>query len=707
MNIDRIAREFIAAGDVLSIDANGTVGPFASLHVDNEILNKTVTGYISPQAWNANDKITCMTSANDDNGSLYICGIYTGTLEVNGINGPISLGSSGSGQFQVRTNGYIAKVSKNGTGDTMTWYWAKRLFSGSGSVTITSCCLDSSEKYLYVCGISTGNVASDDIANTKNSANLKNAFVAKVYVKGGSEKVLWVATTQGFGDEGFYAIKPIPAERGGGVYVTGYTTQAPLPQDANKSDGSTNAVMDLDVFTGQSRAIVMRLDSDGRWIWLKSVGDFSVSSFADAMTISPTSGIAYIGGYSTGPDVVLNNESVGVSSIILKNANTSKPFGIVAAISPLGVWQWGAALQGSGQSSITALTFDGTDNRLYIGGTCQGTVSIAVNSSQNSIVYSDASTPKCFLLKMNRTQNGYKPFGFTILDTPYSQLTSLSYNAIEDHVALTTTSNNASKETLNPAPEGTPLVSKYLEYNTEFVLQYSFDTSRPTNPTSNDSSCWSIVTDSFGRTFVAGAFLESLQWISFASLYKSPIIKAQVSQKGGQYHESVITVFERTRGRATRKSGQNDVQKSGLLEKMEKDIRGRSESNRSIMSQVSQHSIKSVTSVNNSIKRSDPIPSSKTGGAIISRNVGNSAESEQEKRNRELNYEILGVALNSANPGETCRVQYDGIVTITNGLGLVTGRHYYAGPHGSLTLEENDRRMGIAVSARELVLRIL
>lgn len=335
----------------------------------------------------------------DSDGNLITCGSYTGGPNYEGTALP------GSGSF----NGFLAKYDSEGN-----ILWVESCFSSSNgeALDVTT----DSDNNIYVTGYFRGNSNFDGIIDS--SPDEQNAYVAKYDPDG---NIIWF---ERFGSSTRNDASAIVVDSEGSVYIGGYF------------QGTTEFVTSTIVSSGGSDAFLIKLDSDGNEVWIKTgngaqysvsraldidsndniywVGDFHTSVDFGGATLNSGGGIDFYfakinndgtilsqfsegqGGTESSRAIFIDeNSNIYIAAIVSSNTNiggiaitsSGGQESVVAKYNSSGVIQWADNIGGVGNDFATDLVVDSEGN-VYVSGSFQGDLS-AVSAGLNTTGASD------------------------------------------------------------------------------------------------------------------------------------------------------------------------------------------------------------------------------------------------------------------------------------------------------------------------------
>jgi len=309
--------------------------------------------------------------AIDSSGYVYITGYFTSTADFDPGPGTENLTSAGN------YDAFVTKLDSNGN-----YVWAK----GFGGVEVdiaTSITIHSSGS-LYVTGYFETTSDFDPGAGTANltSAGAYDLFVVKLDTNGDLNWVKQVGSS--FAD----IAQSITVDSNGSVYTTGYFYGT---ADFDPGTGTANLTP-----SGASDAFILKLGSDGSFVWAKRYGGASEESSA-SIKVDGSGNIHTTGRFSGTVDF---DSGDGIAN--LTSGGTGSDDVYIAKFDSLGNYIWAKNVGGSSGDHGHSLTVDSTGNVYatgYFGGTADfdpgaGTVNLTSSGSED-----------IFILKLNSTGN--------------------------------------------------------------------------------------------------------------------------------------------------------------------------------------------------------------------------------------------------------------------------------------------------------------
>ena len=235
-----------------------------------------------------------VTVTSDNSGNVYLCGLFSNTIDLDPGNGVVSASSAGN------TDGYLLKLDVNGD------YVSSHTFGGSSNDTYTSMAFDSNND-LVLCGYFSDNVDLDPTSGTSmQTANSADIFVQKLDANG---NLLWVKTST---SPGFNVPFGLKIDANNSIYMTSrFGGNLTLDNTQTLSSNGSNDI------------VLEKLSSSGSLVWAVSYGgiandtpsDIALTTSGDIYTVGginsttvdfdPTSGVQILNGNGN------QNQSVG------------------------------------------------------------------------------------------------------------------------------------------------------------------------------------------------------------------------------------------------------------------------------------------------------------------------------------------------------------------------------------------------------------
>lgn len=154
----------------------------------------------------------------------------------------------------------------------------------------------------------------------------------------------WNKTLGGTNNE---EISSISKDPNGGYVVAGYTDSTEVTLD--------NTVIDTNYF-GNEDGIVVKLDSNGNYVWSQSIGGTGVDRI-NGVTVSESGDVAVIGSYTSTELNVNKNETDSLENL---GAETKEKNAFVVVYGSSGQYKWSQNIGGANSSSTSSNTADTT-----------------------------------------------------------------------------------------------------------------------------------------------------------------------------------------------------------------------------------------------------------------------------------------------------------------------------------------------------------
>ncbi|APY10789.1 hypothetical protein BWZ22_05840 [Seonamhaeicola sp. S2-3] len=221
------------------------------------------------------DIATSLTS--DTTGNLYITGGFSGTVDFNPNVGTYNLTS-----YNNNWDFFVLKLDSNGN-----FIWAN---SNGGTSTDLSYSIDlDSSNNVYIAGFFYGTTDFDPGVGTTNitASGCNDIFIQKFDPNG---NLVWVKT---IGNTGCDQAKSLTIDKNDNIYTIGsFSDTVDFDPNAGVSNLSSN---------GSSEVFILKLDSNGDFVWVKSFQEVSSGEFgyqANSLVTDNSGDIIITGSYS-------------------------------------------------------------------------------------------------------------------------------------------------------------------------------------------------------------------------------------------------------------------------------------------------------------------------------------------------------------------------------------------------------------------------
>lgn len=280
--------------------------------------------------------------ATDDDGNVYITGLFWGTVDFDPGAGTSSLTSAGNADI------FVLKLNSNGS-----FEWAKRI-GNTLTDEAQSICLDQSGNILLG-GFFAGTVDFDPGSGTYNmsggNSTNPDGFVLKLTHDG---NFIWAKQVSGFYDEKIY---DVTTDANNNVYATGSFNWS-----ADFDPGTSTVTLNTN---GSSDAFILKLNSSGEYSWAKNVGGSS-GDLGRKIVVDNSGNVYSSGNFQGTADFDPNSGTSNMTS------NGSQDV-YVLRLSSTGTFDWVNQIGGAGYELLGAIYLDENDN-LYTSGNFEGTV---------------------------------------------------------------------------------------------------------------------------------------------------------------------------------------------------------------------------------------------------------------------------------------------------------------------------------------------
>lgn len=276
--------------------------------------------------------------ATDAIGNVYVVGDFRGTVDFDPSLSVFNLTSQG------QTDGFIQKMDVNGN-----FVWAKSI-SGASYNYCNSIMIDPNGD-LIIGGSFSGPTDFDPgpMVNILNSnSNVYDLFTMKLNAQG---DLIWAKSTGGnYSDRS----QEIALDGDGNIYTIGtYSGTSDFDPGISSANLSTNGLGDVDVF-------LQKLDNDGNFVWVKSLGQMH-------------SGIGYSVATGSSNEVVVTGQFNGTADLdpgpgVLNHTSNGQYDVFVQKFFPNGDLQWAKTFGGTGDDIGLSVKI-GLTGKIYLAGT--------------------------------------------------------------------------------------------------------------------------------------------------------------------------------------------------------------------------------------------------------------------------------------------------------------------------------------------------
>lgn len=218
--------------------------------------------------------------------------------------------------------------------------------------------------------------------------------------------IQWHKTLGGNNNEALFSIAEDPK---GGYVVAGYTDSAEVTLN--------DTIIDTNYF-GNEDGIIVKLDSNGNYVWSQSIGGTGVDRI-NGVTVSESGDVAVVGSYTS---TELNTNKAGTDSDSLENlgAETKEKNAFLVVFNSSGEYRWSKNIGGANSSTTSSNTADTTgvgivaiDSRFAVAINFIGTTYLDTDKSVTSKGKADGLV---ILYTGNGSASWYKQIGSTAND---------------------------------------------------------------------------------------------------------------------------------------------------------------------------------------------------------------------------------------------------------------------------------------------------
>jgi hypothetical protein len=305
-------------------------------------------------------------------------GYFLDTIDLDPGAGTANFTSSGGEDI------YILKLNSDGE-----YVWAKRI-GGTSSELGYSLALDSSGN-IYVTGYFYETVDFDPGPGTANltSAGIEDIFILKLNSDG---EYVWAKKVGGVSNDiGQF----ITLDSSSNIYITGVFSET---TDFDPGAGTANLTL-----VGESDVFILKLNSDGEYVWAKGVGSSTGDSGYSIAVDS--SGNSYTAGHFS--ETVDFDPGAGTTNL----TPTASFDAFILKLDVNGDYVFAKKVGGAGEDAAKAITVDSSGNS-YITGYFGGTVDFDPGAGTANLT---ASFQGIFVLKLN--SSGDYVFAKSVGDT--------------------------------------------------------------------------------------------------------------------------------------------------------------------------------------------------------------------------------------------------------------------------------------------------
>jgi len=358
--------------------------------------------------------------------------------------------------------------------------WVNQL-GGSGDSKCTGMQVDN-QGNVYMCGYFRGTVDFDPTAGTKffTAKGDADIYVAKFDPNG---NLLWVST---MGGNALDQANSLALDKSGNVTVTGQFSSTDLDADPGPGVHTLSS-------HGAEDAFVIRLDSNGQFLWAKSFG--SGGTDRGANVVSDSNGNVICNGYY--------DSSINVDGTILNSPGGSN--GYIIKYNSAGNLVWALNLGSSGDDAYRGMNVDSHDN-ILVSGYYNGTVNFNPLGSSRTLT---SSVDETFIAKYD--PSGILVWADRISGTLYQTGSVICVDTNDNVYMAGAFQSGINFDPNNPGSEIFPAGNLSM-----FVAKYSptgnFNFVKVMEGQSASAFCYQIASDSNNDIYITGYFSGTIDF---------------------------------------------------------------------------------------------------------------------------------------------------------------------------------------------------
>ncbi len=281
----------------------------------------------------------------DLNGNIYTTGLFSGTVDFDPGPGTFNMTSTGFYGGDI----FVSKLDSNGD-----FVWANSMGGVNGGADVYSIVVDSSSNVL-ITGYFIGTVDFDpDMVGTYNvtSAGVYDIFISKLDSNG---DFVWARSMGGTNND---MSRGITVDSNNNIYTTGDFQDT---ADFDPGVGNFNLIS-----AGGSDIFVSKLDSNGEFVWAKSMGGGAGFDVGRDIAVDLIGNV-----YTTGDFYGAADFDSGVGTFSLISAGSSDIF--VSKLDGNGDFVWAKSMSGMDDGEGSGIALDSSNN-IYVTGSFKATV---------------------------------------------------------------------------------------------------------------------------------------------------------------------------------------------------------------------------------------------------------------------------------------------------------------------------------------------
>jgi biopolymer transport protein ExbD len=414
----------------------------------------------------------------DASGNIYTTGYFQGTVDFDPGSGVTNLTTAGGNDI------FITKFNTNGN-----LIWAKSI-GGTSSDISYSIGVDATGN-VYTTGYFGGTADFDPSGATANltTNGSFDFFISKLDSNG---NFVWAKNIGSTSNDAAFGLK---LDASGNIYLTGYFGGT---VDFDPNEGVANLT-----HNGGGDTFVCKLDTNGNYVWAKSMGGTSPDQ-GNAICIDSSGNVYFIGTFTGTVDFDLSANTANMISGVNFDL-------FICKFNTNGEYVWAKKFESATAKSGSSITVD-NNGSAYIAGIFAGTVDFDPSASTANLTSNGGNDNFICKLNANGEYVWSKSFGGSGAET----ITSI---ALDSDNNIYTTGSYTGTVDLDPnaaadnfvAVGGTDIFINKLDANGNYVWSTSF------GGTSADKGT-SLVVDSSGNVITTGTYSVTVDFNPGASV---------------------------------------------------------------------------------------------------------------------------------------------------------------------------------------------
>tara|TARA_B100000809_G_C15103740_1_gene517923 strand:- start:336 stop:2030 length:1695 start_codon:yes stop_codon:yes gene_type:complete len=407
----------------------------------------------------------------DNFGNVYTAGLYEGVVDFDPSASTFNLTPFGSSDI------FIQKLDINGN-----FIWAKSI-GGSGSEYNPSISVDLSGN-VYTIGLFEGTIDLDPSLSSfyLTSNGLLDAFIQKLDANG---NFIWAKSIGGVNNDDPSSIIIDTS----GIYITGYF-------DGTVDFDPNSAIYNL-TSNGQINFYILKLDTNGNFIWAKSAGGSS-SDFSTTITLDIFGNVYITGGFGSTVDF-----DPGINTFNLTSNGNWDVF--IQKLDANGNFIWAKSMGGPTNDYSFSITTDNLGN-VYVTGPFEGVADFDPSLSTFNLTSQGSSDIFVQKLDLNGNFIWAKSMGGNLTDIGWDLIVDDFGNTYVTGSYMSTVDFDPSASTFNLTSNGNlDFFIQKLDANGNFIWVESFGGGL------NEEGL-DLLSDGLGNLYLTGRFQAAVDF---------------------------------------------------------------------------------------------------------------------------------------------------------------------------------------------------